>query len=80
MNSLISNGIVDSYAPLADIPGSYTAQFEHVSVYLQSYRWQGMAYEIARLYSCGKNTRKSSVVEMTTDDGGFLEVVQFGIR
>lgn len=31
MNSLISNGIVDSYQPLADIPGSYTAQFEHVS-------------------------------------------------
>ncbi|KAK5049867.1 hypothetical protein LTR84_003985 [Exophiala bonariae] len=29
MNSLISNDIVDSYQPLADIPGSYTAQFEH---------------------------------------------------
>lgn len=31
MNSLISNGIVDTYAPLVDIKGSYTAQFEHVS-------------------------------------------------
>jgi methionyl aminopeptidase len=31
MKSLISNGIVESYAPLVDIPGSYVAQFEHVS-------------------------------------------------
>ena len=32
MKSLISNGIVDSYGPLVDIPGSYVAQFEHVSL------------------------------------------------
>ena len=31
MKSLVSNGIVESYAPLIDIPGSYVAQFEHVS-------------------------------------------------
>jgi len=31
MNCLVSNGIVDAYTPLADTPGSYTAQFEHVS-------------------------------------------------
>ena len=31
MKSLVSNGIVESYAPLVDIPGSYVAQFEHVS-------------------------------------------------
>jgi methionyl aminopeptidase len=31
MRSLIDHGIVDSYAPLADVKGSYTAQFEHVS-------------------------------------------------
>lgn len=31
MKSLISNGIVESYAPLVDVPGSYVAQFEHVS-------------------------------------------------
>jgi methionyl aminopeptidase len=30
MRNLIDNGIVDSYAPLADVKGSYTAQFEHV--------------------------------------------------
>ncbi|KAF1941005.1 methionine aminopeptidase 2-like protein [Clathrospora elynae] len=29
MRSLINNGIVDSYAPLVDVPGSYVAQFEH---------------------------------------------------
>ncbi|KAK2761783.1 Methionine aminopeptidase 2 [Arachnomyces sp. PD_36] len=29
MNSLVSHGIVDTYAPLVDIKGSYTAQFEH---------------------------------------------------
>jgi methionyl aminopeptidase len=32
MKSLVSNGIVESYGPLVDIPGSYVAQFEHVSV------------------------------------------------
>lgn len=31
MRNLIDNGIVDAYAPLVDIKGSYTAQFEHVS-------------------------------------------------
>jgi len=29
MRTLISNGIVHDYAPLSDIKGSYTAQFEH---------------------------------------------------
>lgn len=32
MRSLISNDIVECYAPLVDVPGSYVAQFEHVSV------------------------------------------------
>jgi methionyl aminopeptidase len=32
MRSLISHGIVESYGPLVDIPGSYVAQFEHVSL------------------------------------------------
>lgn len=31
MRTLVSNGIVDSYGPLVDVPGSYVAQFEHVS-------------------------------------------------
>ncbi|KAF1999819.1 methionine aminopeptidase 2-like protein [Amniculicola lignicola CBS 123094] len=29
MKSLVSNGVVESYAPLVDVPGSYVAQFEH---------------------------------------------------
>ncbi len=32
MKSLVSNGIVESYGPLVDVPGSYVAQFEHVSI------------------------------------------------
>ncbi len=31
MNCLVSNGIVEPYLPLADVQGSYSAQFEHVS-------------------------------------------------
>lgn len=30
MKNLIDNGIVESYAPLTDVKGSYTAQYEHV--------------------------------------------------
>ncbi|TKA75537.1 Methionine aminopeptidase 2-1 [Friedmanniomyces simplex] len=29
MKSLISNGVVECYGPLVDVPGSYVAQFEH---------------------------------------------------
>ncbi|KAL8813207.1 MAG: hypothetical protein Q9223_000960 [Gallowayella weberi] len=29
MRSLISNGVIESYGPMIDIPGSYVAQFEH---------------------------------------------------
>lgn len=32
MKSLVSSGIVEQYGPLVDIPGSYVAQFEHVSL------------------------------------------------
>ena len=32
MKTLINNGIVESYGPLVDTPGSYVAQFEHVSL------------------------------------------------
>jgi methionyl aminopeptidase len=34
MKSLVANGIVEQYGPLVDIPGSYVAQFEHVSIVL----------------------------------------------
>jgi methionyl aminopeptidase len=32
LNNLVSSGIVEAYPPLVDKKGSYTAQFEHVSV------------------------------------------------
>lgn len=31
MKALVDSGIVESYAPLVDIAGTYVAQFEHVS-------------------------------------------------
>jgi methionyl aminopeptidase len=31
MRTLVNSGIVEAYAPLVDIPGSFIAQFEHVS-------------------------------------------------
>ena len=37
MKSLVSNGIVESYGPLVDVPGSYVAQFEHVSLLHELY-------------------------------------------
>lgn len=33
MKSLIASGVVEDYAPLVDIPGSYIAQLEHVGIY-----------------------------------------------
>lgn len=35
MKSLIASGVVEDYAPLVDTPGSYIAQFEHVSKLVQ---------------------------------------------
>lgn len=32
LNNLVSSGIVESYPPLCDTKGSFTAQFEHVSI------------------------------------------------
>jgi hypothetical protein len=42
MRNLIDNGIVESYAPLSDIKGSYTAQWEHVCLNL--FRFQILNY------------------------------------
>lgn len=33
MNCLIQHGVVEEYVPLMDIKGSYSAQFEHVSLF-----------------------------------------------
>jgi len=32
LNNLVANGIIESYPPLVDKKGSYTAQYEHVSL------------------------------------------------
>jgi len=32
MRTLVNSGLIESYAPLVDLPGSYIAQFEHVSI------------------------------------------------
>ena len=34
MRTLVNSGVVESYAPLVDIPGSFIAQFEHVGAIL----------------------------------------------
>ncbi|KAE8331737.1 MetAP 2-2 [Aspergillus sergii] len=36
MNSLVNNGIVEQYAPLMDVKGSYSAQFEHTILLRES--------------------------------------------
>lgn len=36
MNDLVNKGVIEVYEPLMDTPGSYSAQFEHVSYCLLS--------------------------------------------
>ncbi|TQN70406.1 Methionine aminopeptidase 2-1 [Colletotrichum shisoi] len=36
LNCLVSNGVLESYAPLADIKGSYSSQFEHTILLRES--------------------------------------------
>lgn len=57
MKSLLSEGIVDYYEPLIDIPGSYVAQFEHVSESDSSY-WKFLALTFLRLCSSSPIARK----------------------
>ena len=38
LNNLVQSGIVEAYPPLCDIKGSYTAQFEHVSLVMDPIR------------------------------------------
>lgn len=43
MEIMLDNGIIESHPPLADVKGSYTAQFEHVSLYLTLKEGVGMS-------------------------------------
>ena len=67
MKSLVSNGIVNSYEPLVDIPGSYVAQFEHVSMIPKpkSVEYADAIFDY-RLSCCGPIARKLSLEETTT--------------
>ncbi|EXJ62453.1 methionyl aminopeptidase [Cladophialophora yegresii CBS 114405] len=38
MNSLVSHGIVEAYLPLADVQGSYSAQFEHTFLLRETHK------------------------------------------
>lgn len=67
MNNLVSNGVIDVYPPLMDIPGSFSAQFEHVR--------PALALGLPELIHCRLSfwvspARRSSVAEMTIDVGG----------
>ncbi|KAJ9605217.1 hypothetical protein H2200_010607 [Cladophialophora chaetospira] len=38
MNCLVSNGILEAYVPLADVEGSYSAQFEHTLLLRETHK------------------------------------------
>lgn len=65
MKSLVANGIVEQYGPLVDIPGSYVAQFEHVSIVLPLN--SSLITNCTRLSSCDLTARKSSRAVMTIE-------------
>jgi methionyl aminopeptidase len=55
MRNLMDNGIIDSYAPLADVKGSYTAQFEHVRFLFPNTLCQAnMSFQTILIHSGGK--------------------------
>lgn len=73
MRSLIANGIVECYAPLVDIPGSYVAQFEHVSGLFRNHcltqqHADSLFLCVHRQFCSGLIVRKSSVVVLITRD------------
>ena len=57
MNSLVNNGIVEQYAPLMDVKGSYSAQFEHVSMLLYCDEEPELTL-FCRLYCCESRARR----------------------
>ena len=72
MNCLISNGIVEPYQPLMDIEGSYSAQFEHVSLSVQVLAFmkvmeRGLTMVKSRLFSYARRIKRFLAVEMTTE-------------
>lgn len=66
LNNLVSSGIVESYPPLVDIKGSYTAQFEHVSLPSRACASWTRLITIYRRSCSGPTARKSSAAATTT--------------
>jgi methionyl aminopeptidase len=61
MRNLLDNGIMESYAPLADVEGSYTAQFDHVSLHLTLQEESGTTlHQTILLHSGGKEVTSRS--------------------
>jgi len=71
MRSLVSSGIVESYEPLVDVPGSYVAQFEQVSIIheLVIVQCADLVY-LNRQYCSEPIVRRSSPEETITNEGG----------
>jgi hypothetical protein len=65
MNTLVQHGVVDVYAPLVDVKGSYSAQFEHVCFF--PFFSTPARTNDDRLFFCESRTRKLSVAETTTE-------------
>ena len=58
MKSLVANGIVESYGPLVDVPGSYVAQFEHVSMVHELKPRDVLTQSLNRPFYCGPIARR----------------------
>jgi hypothetical protein len=69
MKSLIEQGVVECYEPLVDIPGSYVAQFEHVSDFpiCLRHKLPRLTMFSPRLCCSNQAPKKSFRGEMTTD-------------
>ncbi|PNY23954.1 Methionine aminopeptidase 2 [Tolypocladium capitatum] len=66
LNCLVSNGILEPYQPLVDVPGSYSAQFEHVRKHTSTSTEQ----------SCSGSQRKKFLVEVTIINTGGITAVR----
>lgn len=64
LNCLVNNGVLDSYAPLVDIKGSYSAQFEHVS--LSMFLPRSSIANTDRPFLCEIRVRRSSAAASIT--------------
>lgn len=69
MNCLVSNGILEQYRPLADIKGSYSAQFEHVGFRstFSPVKHAAHTHCVLRLSCYARRTKRFSVAETTID-------------